>query len=277
MNKQLLTLSFIVAAALSFAEMKLNPDSNTLWIEDGKDIKTSTNNYSYGFNNTDIIVTSNPDGGFYMEQKKQGKPRSGRMVSISPEYPYLVYEIDSLEQKPGYHALWMPLIGSGMMVMEGNPQKGVFAINVYENSKLDLKKKQSPMSFDIHGLKVGFKYVKMVKTPDYYIKVESPAFAKKKYCAPGDKVKFTVFLKEEAEDVSLTFYNRIVTQVSINGSSKLQLYPVNKNQKVWSREITLESVKYRENFVPSIKAVILGSENAPDALWGKPAYPFHIK
>lgn len=271
-------MTLLAAASAVYAEMKHNPDSNTLWIEDGKNIKTAKNNYSEGFNNTDMIVTSRPEGGFIMEQKKQGKPRSGRMVPISPEYPYLVYEIDSLEQKPGYHALWMPLLGNGMMVMEGNPQKGVFAINVYENSNLNPKTRRTPLSFDIHGLQVGFKYIKMVKKPDYYITVESPAFAAKKCCAPGDKVKFTVYLKEEAEDVSLSFYTRIVTPLTINGSSKLQLYPVNKeNPKVWSREITLESVGSKNDVIPSIKAVILGSENAPDMLWGKPAYKFCVK
>lgn len=270
MKKQFLATVIFCAAASLFAEMKYNPDPNTLWIEDGKNIKTSKNNYSFGFNNTDIIVTPNPDGGFYMEQKKQGKPRSGRNVRISPEYPYIVYEITELEMKPGYHAMWLPIFGNSMMVMEGNPQKGVFALNYYENSKLSRKANNTNMIFDIHGLKLGFKYVKVVKVPDYYIKVESPAFAKKKYCEPGDKVKFTVYLKEEAEDVSLTFYNRIVTPTRINGSSKLQLYPVNKNTKVWSREITLKTF----DTTPTIKAVILGSENAPDLLWGRCSYPF---
>ena len=275
--KKLLFSVLSLSASMVFAEMKLNPDPNTLWIEDGKNIQTATNNYSYGFNNTDLIVTPNPAGGFYMEQKQQGKPRSGRKVNISPEYPYIVYEITELELKPGYHALWMPMLGNASMVLEGNPQKGMFAINYYENSKLKPGQKSENMIFDIHGLKVGFKYVKVVKVPDYYIKVESPAFASKKHCAPGDKVRFTVYLKEEAEDVSLTFYTRIVTPLNINGSSKLQLYPVNENPKVWSAEITLKSISAKANLIPTIKATMLGSENAPDALWGKPAYPFHIK
>ena len=81
--KKLLFSVLSLSASMVFAEMKLNPDPNTLWIEDGKNIQTATNNYSYGFNNTDLIVTPNPAGGFYMEQKQQGKPRSGRKVKAT--------------------------------------------------------------------------------------------------------------------------------------------------------------------------------------------------
>lgn len=212
-----------------------------------------------------------------MEQKKPGKPQTGRMVPISSEYPYLVYEISDLEIKKGYHALWLPLLGSAVIVMEGNPQKGMFVVNYFENSNLKTNAKQAFLGLDIHGLKVGFKYFKAVKIPDYYIKVESSAFSEKKYCSPGDKVKFTVYLKEEAEDVSLSFFGRTILPLKINGSAKLQLLPVNGNNKEWSAEITLQSISASKNIVPLIKAVILGSENAPDVLWGKSPYQFHIK
>ena len=278
-NKLIVMTAVLLAGSLARAEFKMNPDSNTLWIEDGKNIKTANTNFGGGWNNTDVAVTSNPDGGFYLEQKKQGKPQTGRMVPVSPEYPYVVYEVSELEMKPGYHALWLPLLGSAMTVLEGNVQKGVFAVNYYENSKLKPDAKQSFLGLHIHGLKVGFKYIKVVKVPDYYIKVESPAFAEKKYCAPGDKVKFTVYLKEEAEDVSLQFFRSTVLPLQINGSSKLQLLPVDGgNNKVWSAEITLKSIApAKKDLMPLIKAVILGNETAPDALWGKSSYLFHIK
>ena len=277
-NKLLFMIAVVLTASLARAEFKHKPDANTLWIEDGKNIKTANTNFGNGWNDTDIAVSPNPDGGFFMEQKKQGKPRTGRMVPVSPEYPYIVYEINELEMKKGYHALWLPLLGSAMTVMQGNVQKGVFAINYYENSKLKPNAKQSFLGMDIHGLKVGFKYIKAVKFPDYYIKVESPAFAEKKYCGPGDTVKFTVYLKEEAEDVSLQFFQSTVLPLVINGSAKLQLLPVkDSGNKVWSAEITLKTISSKKDLAPLIKAVILGNETAPDALWGKSSYLFRVK
>lgn len=184
-NKLLPVFCFLMLGVQGRAEFKTNPDPQTLWIEDGKNIKTTNTNFGNGWNATDIAVSPNPDGGFFMEQKKQGKPRTGRMVPVSPEYPYIVYEINELEMKKGYHAIWLPLLGSAMTVMEGNVQKGVFAINYYENSKLKPNAKQSFIGMDIHGMRVGFKYIKAVKFPDYYIKVESPAFAEKKILRSG--------------------------------------------------------------------------------------------
>lgn len=277
-NKLLPVFCFLMLGVQGRAEFKTNPDPQTLWIEDGENIKATNTNFGNGWNATDIAVSPNPDGGFFMEQKKQGKPRTGRMVPVSPEYPYIVYEINELEMKKGYHAIWLPLLGSAMTVMEGNVQKGVFAINYYENSKLKPNAKQSFIGMDIHGMKVGFKYIKAVKFPDYYIKVESPAFAEKKYCAPGDKVKFTVYLKEEAEDVSLQFFQPTVLPLAVNGSSKLQLLPAkDSGNKVWSAEITLKTISSKKDLAPLIKAVILGNETAPDALWGKSSYLFRVK
>ena len=96
-NKLIVMTAVLLAGSLARAEFKMNPDSNTLWIEDGKNIKTANTNFGNGWNDTDVAITSNPDGGFYLEQKKQGKPQTGRMVPVSPEYPYVVYEVSELE------------------------------------------------------------------------------------------------------------------------------------------------------------------------------------
>ena len=271
-------LFFIAAACVNCgilqAEFKNNPDDNTLWIEDGKNIAVWKDNFGPGFNNSDILIEPDPKGGFIMEQKKQGKPRTVRKVPVSPEYPYIVYEITGIEMRKGYRALWLPILGSAMTVMQGNPQTGVFALHYYENSKLPTSVKEDYLALDIHGVHVRFKYLKIVKKPDYYIKVESPAFEKNKSAAIGDKLKFTVCLKEEAEDVSLNFYTNTVLPLSLNGSSHLQLFPEEGSQgKIWCAELKLDKIAAPKEFTLLMKAVILGNENAPEALWGKCNYP----
>ena len=84
-NKLLPVFCFLMLGVQGRAEFKTNPDPQTLWIEDGENIKATNTNFGNGWNATDIAVSPNPDGGFFMEQKKQGKPRTGRMVPVSPE------------------------------------------------------------------------------------------------------------------------------------------------------------------------------------------------
>lgn len=273
-RKMLLIFAAFAAGNGAWAEFKNNPDENTLWIEDGKEIAVWKDNFGKGFNNTDVLIEPDPKGGFIMQQRKQGKPRTTRNVPVSPEYPYLVYEIKSIEMLNGYRALWLPILGNGMIVMQGNPQPGMFAVDYYENSKLGPSKKEDYLSLDIHGLRVCFKYMKVVKRPDYYIQVDSSAFKDKKFATVGDKLKFTVFLKEEAEDVSLNFYTDTVLPLALNGENRIQLLPEkDSGGKIWSAEIELKNFKVSKEISLLMKAVILGSENAPEALWGKTSYP----
>ena len=46
---------------------------------------------------------------------------------------------------------------------------------------------------------------------------------------------------------------------------------------VWIAEITLKTISSKKDLAPLIKAVILGNETAPDALWGKSSYLFRVK
>ena len=39
--RKIFLMTLLAAASAVYAEMKHNPDSNTLWIEDGKNIKTA--------------------------------------------------------------------------------------------------------------------------------------------------------------------------------------------------------------------------------------------
>ena len=124
-------------------------------------------------------------------------------------------------------------------------------------------------------------YMKMVKKPDNYIAVTGD-FASGKAIQPGDKVKFTVYLKESAEEVSLKLiYKKWLYTIKVNGNELVELTPEDKDQKIWSAEVPVKSLKCSKgsSFKKGeilLRAVVLGGKvNTP--LWSVLQYPFESK
>ena len=230
-----LTGALLVATAC--AEMKNNPDPNTLWCEDGKAIVTQAGNSRNGWNNA-LKYESMPDGkGFSVEF--EGKPTGGRYLDVSAEYPWFVYEISGVDLKKGYrqHAIGFQRVARHAQI--GRIFPGIYAFNLYENSTLE-KKGKPFMRIVQFGSKLTFRYMKMVKTPENYIQCESEAFKSKKAFGAGDKLKFTVTLKEPAEDVVLSFFKSYtMPQIKLGGESSLQLKQADKDGRVWTGELTV--------------------------------------
>ena len=286
MHKNCLSLNVLIAlfmlgAFSALAELKQNTDENTLWIEDGKEIKTGAGSGDYW--NDAIKFTPLPDGGFSMEAS--GKVNStGRYLPMSQDYPYVVFEITQVEKRPGYTAFGLPqLLGSNNATVGigivSQLQTGIFAVNTFENGKLGSK---TPFfRINLFNCTLNFKYLKCVKVPEAYIEM-----LPKEPLKIGDKITFKVHLEKPAEDVSLRFFfGYTMPEIRINGEQSLQLKPENPDDnKTWIGTIDYKSIDFsikkdNQDIPPGgmlVKAVILGSErNTP--VWGTNNYPVKVK
>jgi ASC-1-like (ASCH) protein len=271
MKKVIFAFTLLYAASI-FAEYKYKPDANTLWIEDGKDIKVSPKTSAKGWLNKNLEVKELPDGkGFCMTSYDYKKYLGGRRLPVSKDYPYLVYEITGIKITKKYksEAIFFPKsIGCRLVA---NMQKGIFV------SEINCAKDHTQfLRIHLHGHTAEFKYMKAVKVPDQYITVQTP----NKEIKPGDKIKFTVHLKEEAEDVTLRFYDSYcMPQLKINGMDKLQLKPEDEAGKIWSIEISLKRLGKKNKYKTGkilMKAVILGG-NVTQPVWSPLAYGYIYK
>ena len=281
LSKFLWSVFFVGLSISAFAELKENPDENTLWIEDGKAIETGKGSGNYW--NDNLKFTPLEGGGFSMEAT--GKANStGRYLPMSLEYPYVVFEIAKVEKRPGYVAFSLPVIVGGADMssvgigMVSQPQTGIFAVNIFENGKLPRAKPY--FRINEHNCTLDFKYIKCVKLPESYIEMLPKEPAK-----IGDKITFKVHLPKPAEDVSLRFfYSYTMPEIRINGEQSLQLKPENPNDaKVWVGTIDYKTIDFSkkndQDIKPGgmlIKAVVLGSENNTP-VWGANNYPVKVK
>lgn len=280
-------LVFCAVCFQADAEFLEKPDDNTLWIENGKDITTSAAPAPDKWSGSLKITELSESKGFSMESMKPPEaPPAIHNIPISAEYPWYVFEITGIEQKGGHismgfyikdHTTWADL--HRISAQSANPQKGYYAVNVFDGAAAPKVTSSEVLALYLYGLKLDFKYLKMVKNPDYCVEVTSGAFAAKKSFSSGDELKFTVRLKEPAEDVALRFYHASgMAQLTLNGQDKIQLKPENKDGKVWSAALRLESIgggngKAIKPGDVMLKASILGGTFS-EPVWGTINYPF---
>ena len=252
-----LSVFCVLFACAAFAEMKENPDPDTLWCEDGKAIVTQKGNSVKGWNNA-LKYEALPDGsGFSVEFEKN--PTGGRYLSVSEEYPWFVYEISAVELKKGYCQNRIAFQRGSTHTQVGKIFPGIYAFNLYENSTQE-KKGKPFMRIDQHGSKLAYRYMKMVKIPENYIQCSSDAFQSKKAFGAGDKLHFTVTLKDPAEDVTLSlFKSYTMPQIKLGGEASLQLKPADKDGRVWTGELTAAPLgeQFKQNSI-WVKADVIG-------------------
>ncbi|MBN2641041.1 MAG: hypothetical protein JXR78_05275 [Victivallales bacterium] len=204
------------------AEFKEKPDSNTLWIENGKAISTSGKNYwiTPFWRLNGLQVTGIKEGGFKIEPSGKSNAMS-RIVPISKDYPWLVLELEKVDVKEDYNAIVIP---SGIIITNDIPSATIVIQPEMKNNSLRM---------DFHGADFFVKSVSMVKTPDFYLET-----IKEK----DGKVCFRVTGKRKVEDVVINFTENNGREVRLNGSSSLQLSVRKSNPLVWERIIDIESL-----------------------------------
>jgi hypothetical protein len=266
------------------ADIIANPDANTLWREDGNSAPTGQNPAADHWNGSLDISASN--GALQLNATDSKKYSIGRYVKINPDFPYLVFHIQSFVPQSGYHAFNFGLtVGKDnpelMLVSQINPGTYVFDLSKYLPDSLAT----GYLRFDLYNGTLALSDLSMVKAPPDRIEITSPAFAKKGYIDLGDDITFTVYLQKKTEDASLTFYDSYtMPQLKINGSQTLQLKPKDADQKVWSATINLKSIsgirsKPKEqlaSFHLMVKALVLGG-TLKEPLWTALEYPVHLE
>ncbi len=271
--KKLFLLALLCGGTAAFANMATRSDANTLWSFSQLDPAK--------WRGTGVKV-ENTTGGFVLSNEN-ASPKSPhsitRKVAISPEYPYLVFETTSITPYKGYRSWSVSLrelqstFGS---VTNGEP--GIVAVNCFENPARIPAGKQAHLLLYFYDFSAEFKYIKMVKKPDNYITVTG-SFAGKKAIHSGDKVKFTVYLKESAEEVSLKLlFKKWLYTVKVNGNEVVELTPEDKEQKIWSAEIPVKTLKCTkaDQFKKGeilLRAVVLGG-SVKTPIWSVLQYPF---
>ena len=278
MNKWIMTVLAVAAAGTIQAKQLDNPDENTLWMEDGKEIVLSP---SPGFKRwlvipgkKDLEIKSNEAGKGFSFYAKDGSGRyTVTRVKVSPEYPYLTFRITNIEMLKGYRNWTVFFEGFFSSAQITSPQKGIFIFDMYKNlPEKAFNTKAAYLYFTLYHLGLNFEYIKMVKKPAYVVRAEC-ADAEIK---PGSKVKFTAELAKEAEDVSITLTTAGQPRpVKLNGALKIQLKPTDKTQKVWTTEIEVKSIGIAKAFRRHnlfMKMDVLGGE-LDEPVWVGLPYP----
>lgn len=273
----------LFASMITHAEQLRNPDPNTLWVENGKGIKTNAQNgYNGGWlsdggvNPKHLEITPAPDGkGFFFFAKDGAGRKTYTSVPVSKDSPYLVFRIASVEHFKGYRNWTLQFSNPAFLMSQvTTPEPGIFVFDIFKNTEMKGDPKTANLFFYAYNLKLLLSEMKLVKNPDYRVDVE----AEKKILSPGDKLKFTVMMKEEAEDVSIRLFTAgAPVPLKLNGLEKIQLKPVDKTQKIWSAEVKIESLgipgkTYKPNSI-LLKTMILGC-SLEEPVWSNLPYGF---
>ena len=248
MNKFIMALILSAAFAAQAKQIE-NPDANTLWMEDGKEIELSK---GPGFKKWMALpgkrvleFTSKQDGkSFSLLAKDAAGRKTLTRVKLSKEYPYLTFRITGFDLLQGYRNWTFGVDGLMLTSQVTAPQKGIYVFDLFRNaSEKGAAQKAAYLQIWLYNLRMDLDYIKLVKKPAYAVRVE---------CAdpeikPGSKVKFIAELEKEAEDVSVTLTtNGNPRPVQVNNTVKIQLKPTDKTQKIWTAEVEIKKIGIRK-------------------------------
>lgn len=204
------------------------------------------------------------------------------------ECPYLVFKINKVTKKPGYHALFYPMIRASknaMFISAGKIFPGIYTLNIFENNNAK-PVENTPLftRMDIHNATIEFEYIKTVSIPENYILLKSKSFAKKKKLSIGDDLTIKVILNEPAEGVSINYIDSYgVNPIKINGGHGISLKAQDKSKKIWSSTINIKSIQKPQRgtqYTPGklfIKATVKGGKLKNMPLWTLNNYLIEVK
>lgn len=277
MNKWIIA-GILFAAGIVQAKQIENPDANTLWMEDGKEIelgeKPGSGHWLAAPGKKDLEIKSKEDGSGFSLLGKDGTGRKTMTrVKLSPEYPYLTFRITGFNPLKGYRN-WTVLVDGQLNTSQANaPQKGIYVFDLFQNApEKSEAKKAAYLNIYLYRLGMDLAYIKLVKKPAYTVRTECSDPEIK----PGSKVKFIAELEKEAEDVSLNLItDYVMTPVKVNGKLKIQLKPMDKTQKIWTAEVEIKSLglkKAQTRHKTLIKMSVLGGD-LDEPVWVGLPYP----
>lgn len=254
--KYLLGLLIVFTAMTSIqAEFIIKPDDNTLWLENGKNIKVGT-----PFDNKEwrsgITVESSPKGGFSLGWISDNKRNGGRYVPVSPEYPYLIFEISGMDLiNHGFMGFAVSL-GKDSIKMSGVINPGIYQLHI------DRISGYSFLRYSVYGIKLHINEMKMVKKPEALIEINHSKQINPHVISAGDSLYFTVTLDKPAEAISIRLVKAVNSvTIPLNMMDKIDL--ATKDGRHWGGKINIKKIgsqkSYRKDSV-YIKATLFGCE-----------------
>lgn len=200
MKKAFLFLALTGIFAAANAEVIKNPDSGTLWLENGKNIKIADKNTSKDFvwRKTKLKITSHPEKGFVME----GNGNTGMYIPSSTAYPWLCLDIASVERiGNGYHGLSIvPASKMRASAVVSRILRGTYYYSLAKAPGISAKPRSKYMRLDLHNAKLHINSISMLKTPPC-LPIVTPAAVKK-----GDTVTVRCKLNKKPQYVEFKFY-----------------------------------------------------------------------
>lgn len=254
MRKQLIAILFC-------STVYLLAGAEVLWQTDGTNIKHAPKGSPADtWLSRKPVVAATADGGLSMDAHVT------RYFKLAPEYPYLEFEIsDSEIMKVGKYSSWsLGVRDPARKTYVGNvlnAQKGIYSV------KVDTDVKSRRFYFYIYNQKVSFKYFRMVKVPDNYVRAE---LSGGKELKAGDKIKFILTLQEPCEDVTFQLFSDIgrgLRPFSLNGTNAVNLKPEDEAGRIWSAEIEFKKAAPAKTSLVFMKATILGGKISVP-IWG---------
>lgn len=238
MNKFLMTLAAAAFAATVSAEILKNPDPNTLWIENGKNIKSAVRHGNYTWGTGGKLKITSLDKGFQVGSAGT----MGIYIPVSNQYPWFCAKVRSVERIGNtYHSLSCNTnLNVGIYSVISKIPRGVYCINLADSDKLKEKPFLNYMRMDIHSGNITFDYIGMFKEPFCVVSLGNAPIKK------GSTVKVTVKTQQPAEMVQLKFY-KSYTMPAINVIPNVKRYlakPVaGKDNKEWTFEFPYNGFK----------------------------------
>jgi len=284
-------ITALCGRAVVWGEVTKSPDAHTLWVANGVDEKTGQGSSDKHWADGLDLKTGAGGSLVFCSTADPKRYATGRYFPVDPAYPYIVFEITDVQKKEGYRGfqLQAQFPNAVSIGMVSHLQTGVFAYPILrglkESEGMPANAKQCWFRIDLHNSDVTIPCIKLMKEPENYISISSPAFEQKKKLEPGDDVTFTVKLKDSAEDVTLSFFDSYtMPQLKFNGEQKLQLKPTGDDQKVWMATVKAQSIgggalKPGEQFKSGrmlIKATLLGGA-VKTPLWTTNMYEFAVR
>lgn len=279
---------FAIAAAFAAvslnAEIVLNSDENTAWLENGKGIKNGGDTPSLEYWRNGITLLPNPSGeGFIFDSNDEKKYATGCYMVIGSEYPWLEWEITKVEPIPGKYLAFSITTSNPNAANSdtaGKVPTGIFVRNLNDRGDFT-EQKTIYLNIYSYNSKITLKYLKLVKQPECAVEM-LPKVSNKTELAANDEVTIKVTLKNPAESVSVDLVRAYAMQpVSINGSSTIALKAEeNSGNKVWSAVLPLTSLPAEpKEFLPGqllFKTTITGNDiKVP--VWGTNSYKIKCK
>lgn len=211
MKKNLTTLLICLGATCSLnAAIIRNPDPNTLWREDGQQMKFSTLAYSGDWVNEKCNYIPEKDG-FIIEPKNGEKAFGGIALPVDRDYPYLEFDLEAVEKEKGFYFLVTATnIGPWYSLADEGFRPGHYVINVFENTdekKMPKTKGKVHFQFRVYNGKVRIKNLRMVKKPEVRLDIRSMWFDQKKYFSYEACLEFMIPDEKKTQGpVKLRFY-----------------------------------------------------------------------